>query len=84
MPDRNLTDQELVGMTHSYGQTRDGDFVTHLAYEEINRQVAGGRQWAKCPNCGNPYPLDRPGATGDICSRECSDEYLAYLNSETW
>lgn len=80
--DRQLSDQELVAMTQQYTQDHDGNYVTHLAYEEINRQGAEGRQWAKCPNCGNPYPLDKPGATPDICSRECHDAYVAYLNEE--
>ena len=77
-----LTDEEIVAMTQQYTQTHDGKYVTHLAYEEINRQGAAGRQRAKCPNCGNPYPLDKPGATPDICSSECALDYLTYLNQE--
>lgn len=76
----HLEDDELVAMTQQYSQTYDGDYITHQAYAEINKQVMGGRQWAKCPNCGNPYPLDREGATPDICSAKCYDEYVAYLN----
>lgn len=77
-----LTDEEIVAMTQQYTQTHDGKYVTHLAYEEINRQGAEGRQWAKCPNCGNPYPLDKPGANMDTCSQECWDQYAAYINEE--
>jgi hypothetical protein len=79
-----LSDHEIVAMTQQYTQTHDGKYVAHLAYEEINRQVAEGRQWAKCPNCGNPYPLDKPGATPDTCSQECFDDYVAYLNQSVW
>jgi hypothetical protein len=75
-----LSDHEIVAMTQQYDQTHDGEYVTHLAYEEINRQGAAGRQWSKCPNCGNPYPLDKPGANMDTCSSECWDGYVAYVN----
>jgi hypothetical protein len=76
-----LSDPEIVAMTQQYTQTPQGEYVTHLAYEEINRQVAAGRPWAKCPNCGDPYPLDRPGASSGICSKKCHDEYADYLNN---
>lgn len=75
-----LDDHELVSMSQQYSQAHDGTYVTHTAYAEINRQVMAGRQWAKCPNCGNPYPLDREGATWEVCSVECYDDYVAYLN----
>lgn len=78
----DLEDHEIVAMTQQYTQDHDGNYVTHLAYAEINRQGAAGRQWAKCPNCGNPYPLDKPGATADICSPECAAAFLIYLNQE--
>jgi hypothetical protein len=81
MSQEQLTDEELVAMTQQYDQTLQGEYVTHLAYEEINRQGADGRQWAKCPNCGNPYPLDKPGAGDTVCSEVCFQEYLAYLNN---
>jgi hypothetical protein len=63
------TDSEIVAMTQQYAQTHDGLYVTHLAYEEINRQGAAGRQWVECPNCGDPYPLDKPGASLDVCGQ---------------
>lgn len=75
-----MEDHELVAMTQQYSQTHDGEYVTHLAYREINEQVAAGRPWAKCPNCGNPYPLDKAGALTGACSPECFEDYLNYLN----
>lgn len=82
MSEERLSDDEIVAMTQQYSTTFAGEHVTHLAYQEINRQVAAGRQWAKCPNCGSPYPLDRPGASSSVCSEACYDEYLAYINSQ--
>lgn len=82
MSEHQWSDDEIVAMTHSYDLTPGGEYITHLAYQEINRQGATGRQWAKCPNCGNPYPLDRPGATPDICSDECFQQYTEYLYNE--
>ena len=77
-------EQEVVLKAIAYEEAWDlyGNYVTHLAYEEINRQGAAGRQWAKCPNCGNPYPLDKPGATADICSPKCAAAFLIYLSQE--
>lgn len=75
-----LTDHELIAMTQQYDTTHGGEYIAHLAYAEINRQGAEGRQWHKCPNCGMPYPLDRPGAGQEGCSRKCFNEYLAYLD----
>jgi rubredoxin len=77
-----LSDDEIVAMTHSYDLTPGGEYITHLAYQEINRQCATGRQWAKCPNCGNPYPLDKPGASSDVCSDTCFQQYTEYLYNE--
>jgi hypothetical protein len=74
-----LSDDEIVAMTHSYDRTPGGEYITHLAYQEINHQGAAGRQWAKCPNCGNPYPLDRPGSNETTCSQRCWDDYAAYV-----
>lgn len=73
------TDEELVLRTKSYDQNPDGTYVSHKAYEEINAQVAAGRAWSKCPNCGDPYPMDREGSNSTTCSRKCFDEYLAYV-----
>lgn len=78
------TDDELIAMSQQYESTHAGDYIAHLAYAEINRQGSEGRQWHKCPNCGNPYPLDRPGAGQEVCGRQCFDAYVAYLNEETW
>lgn len=75
-------DHEIVAMTKTYAQTRDGEYVIHLAFAEINRQGAAGRQWTKCPNCGEPYPLDREGSDGTVCSPECFQEYLDYVTRE--
>ena len=74
-----LEDHELVAMTQQYGLTHSGAYVCHEAYEEINRQVAAGRPWSKCSNCGNPYPLDKPGSSGTHCSEKCCDEETADL-----
>lgn len=75
------SDQELVAMTQQYTQTHDGAYVCHEAYEEINRQVAAGRPWSKCQNCGNPYPMDLEGASssGIHCSDRCYSEAVADL-----
>lgn len=79
------TDEQIVVMTQQYDRTRDGEFIVHLAYDEINRQGSEGRQWAKCPNCGNPYPLDKPGAGDTVCSTECFEAYAAYVtNSDSF
>ncbi len=75
-----LSDAEIVAMTQQYTQALDGIYVTHLAYEEINRQGAAGRQWAMCVNCGNPYPHDKPGCDPDTCSEGCYNDYVNYLN----
>ena len=80
MNKQNLTDAEIVAMTHSYDMTRDGsEYICHLAYKEINRQGAEGRQWAKCPNCGNPYPMDQESAMWDCCSPTCFEQYVKYV-----
>lgn len=78
------TDAELISMTQQYEKTHDGKYIAHLAFGEINKQVSSGRTWAKCANCGNPYPLDRPDCDGTVCSKDCFDQYLAYINSESW
>jgi hypothetical protein len=77
-----LSDDEIVAMTQQYTQTRDGEYITHLAFWEINRQGATGRQWAKCVNCGNPYPLDKPGGTSGTCGPDCFQQYTEYLFNE--
>ena len=74
------TDEELVAMTKQYGLAKNGQYVSHIAYEEINRQGSEGRQWAKCANCGNPYPLSPEWGNDTICSQDCFDSYVAYLN----
>lgn len=74
-----MTDEQLVAMTQQYSQTRNREYVAHEAYKAINEQVKEGRQWAKCPNCGNPYPLDKEGANGTTCSPHCHNEYLDYV-----
>jgi hypothetical protein len=74
-----LTDDEIVAMTQQYTQGRGGGYVCHDAYDEINRQGGEGRQWTKCPNCGNPYPLNKPGANDTTCSSGCWAEYAAYV-----
>lgn len=74
-----LTDHEIVAMTQQYTQTHDGEYVTHLAYQEINRQVAAGRGWAKCQDCGNPFPQDREGSSSERCSLLCRSNYADYL-----
>lgn len=79
MSREQLEDHEIVAMTQQYSQDRKGSYVTHVAYEEINRQGEAGRQWAKCPNCGNPFPLDKSGAGGTVCSERCHDQYVDYL-----
>jgi hypothetical protein len=81
MSQERLTDDELVAMTQQYDQTLQGEYVTHLAYAEINRQGAAGRQWGKCANCGNPYPWDKEGSGDTVCSPECFQAYVAYLNN---
>jgi hypothetical protein len=80
MSKQKLSDCEIVDLTHQYAQTRTGRYVAHEAYDEINRQGGEGRQWSKCPNCGDPYPLDQEGAGGGVCSDSCYVSYLAYLN----
>jgi hypothetical protein len=73
------TDHELISMTQQYTQTREGDFICHLAFKTINEQVRNGRDWAKCMECGKPYPLDREGATLSFCSTSCENSYASYL-----
>jgi hypothetical protein len=73
-----VTDEQLVAMTQQYTQTRQGVFICHLAFEEINAQVRKGRAWCKCIDCGNPYPYDREGASGEFCSEACEAKSLAY------
>lgn len=76
-----LTDAELVAMTQQYTQDRDGEFVTHVAYREMNRQIAEeGRQWCKCANCGNPYPLSDEWGDMTVCSSGCWADYASYLD----
>lgn len=75
----NRTDAELVSMSKSYEVKPDGTYVAHEAYREINEQVADGRPWAKCPNCGLPYPLDMPGASISVCSEACYQAYASYV-----
>lgn len=77
-----FTDDEIVSMTQQYSQDQDGNFISHVAYEEINNQVNSGRQWSKCPNCGNPYPLDKEDTSSTYCSSKCAKEYLEYINTE--
>ena len=74
------TDDELVAMTQQYEETHDGAYIAHLAYIEINNQVRLGRPWSKCSNCGNPYPVE---VMADMCSEECLNQYVDYLNEET-
>lgn len=74
-------DQTLAALSRSKVQLPDGTYVAHRAYEKINEQVKAGRPWAKCPNCGDPYPLDREGADGTMCSTECWDDYAAYVQN---
>ena len=75
------SDPELVSMTQQYTQAHSGEYVAHLAYEEINRQVAAGRPWSKCQNCGTPYPMDKEGvsSSGIHCSDSCYNAALADL-----
>lgn len=80
------TDDELVAMSQQYTETRGSSlyheqFIAHLAYAEINNQVRHGRPWAKCVDCGNPYPLDKPGTEVDLCSQACAERYAAYINN---
>jgi hypothetical protein len=79
--ERTHTDDELIAMTQQYSLDRDGKFIVHLAYEEINKQVRCGRDWMKCHNCGNAYPLDREGASTAACSEKCFTDYIEYLNN---
>lgn len=73
------TDEELIALALSYNRNPDGTFVRHDAYAEINRQVAAGRPWSKCPDCGNVYPMDREGADETTCSVRCRYSYAAYV-----
>lgn len=81
----HATDAQLVVMTQQYAQDRIGtEYVTHLAYVEINARVAAGQSWAKCMDCGNPFRADqhRPsesGASGAFCSEVCERAYLASM-----
>jgi hypothetical protein len=59
-----------------------GDPVLHMAYQIINEQTFMGIQWAKCPNCGSPFRMDREGAGDTLCSDTCFDEYSAYIATE--
>lgn len=77
-----MEDHELIALTQQYDKDRDGVYVCHTAYEQINQQVAAGRPWAKCVNCGQPYPRDRKGSGPEMCSTDCENSYLLYLNDE--
>lgn len=81
---RPLSDHEIVAMTQQYTQDHDGNYITHLAYQEINRQVAAGRQWVKCADCGNPYPITEAWSDSTVCSDTCWINYSNYLESEQW
>lgn len=79
-----IEDHQLVAMTQQYHVDRQGEYVCYEAYEIINEQVRNGRPWAKCRDCGNPFPLDKPGATGSMCSEKCERAYAHYLSVYRW
>lgn len=59
-------------------------YLMHTAIAMVNAQVQyHGTPWVKCANCGSPFRLDLDveGRSSEICSGECHDEYVAYLNS---
>lgn len=54
----------------------------HKMYAAINIGIRDrGEQWAKCPNCGDPYQITEEWTNETVCSQNCYDEFLAYLNN---
>ena len=54
----------------------------HRMYAAINIGVRDrGERWSKCANCGLPYQLTENWGNDTVCSGECSDAYVAYLNN---
>jgi hypothetical protein len=80
----NPTDEQLIAMTQQYSLTVDGSYICHEAYELINAQVKAGREWSKCQDCGNPYPLDKEGCTFNHCSKSCEESAIADIMRECW
>lgn len=58
----------------------------HKVYARINIGIRDrGEKWSKCAHCGNPYQLTEAWSTEQICSDECKDMYVSYLNNlEDW
>lgn len=79
----NYTDKQLVTMTQQYTVTRDmEEYICHIALTEINKQVANGRLWNKCMDCGTVYPLDKEGANTVFCSDTCEAATEAYMKED--
>lgn len=54
----------------------------HKAIAAINIRVRDhGEHWSKCANCGYPYQLTDEWGDSTVCSQECFNDYLAYLNN---
>jgi len=73
------TDEWKQVLDQARANDLDG-YTLHHAYALINEQVAEGIPWAKCANCGSPYRMDQDGAGDTVCSSDCFDDYLSYLN----
>lgn len=70
----NHTDSELIEMAKS-----DDSHIRDEVHRIVIEQGRGGRYWAKCPHCGEIYPMDRDRASACACSDECWDGYIASL-----
>lgn len=52
----------------------------HKVHAMINIGVRDrGEQWAKCPNCGEPYQITEEWSNPTVCSDRCAREFTASL-----
>lgn len=55
----------------------------HKMYAEINIGIRErGESWGKCANCGQPYMHSAEWSDSTLCSADCRNSYLDYLNNE--
>lgn len=59
--------------------------MIHKVYAMINIGVRDrGEQWAKCPNCGDPYMITEEWSNGTVCSERCGAEFIASIQAELY
>lgn len=84
-----IADPDSVSRNPAWGRDYDpmailADPDSHPKHVEValaNVRIAlnPGESWSKCANCGRIYLVGVHGET--VCSRECFDSYLAYVNN---